>query len=172
MIITAAFLFFSGVSSQVADCGGRRFLRRQALLGAAAAGVSLVTYLLVPEWWIRFGVLHCLFVAGFVCQGLRNSPRVAAGVAGVLWVAWAVGMIPEIPYRTGMPTLDFVPIVPWIALPLLGVALGGRLRDPLLSSWGKGFPVLRWMGRHSLAIYLAHQPVIMGVLAGAGWLLS
>jgi uncharacterized membrane protein len=63
------------------------------------------------------------------------------------------------------PSLDFLPLFPWLAPCLLGVSLatsvelrGRSGRSRLRTSWAGPFG---WPGRHSLAIYLVHQPILM-----------
>jgi uncharacterized membrane protein len=69
-------------------------------------------------------------------------------------------------------TLDFEPVFPWLSPFLAGMALA-RLALPRfaispLALWtprrapGRAFA---WAGRHSLAIYLIHQPVMFGTLS-------
>lgn len=60
---------------------------------------------------------------------------------------------------------DYFPLLPWLFLFWVGYflhQLAGRAgMEPLRRSV---CPPLGWMGRHSLVIYLLHQPVILGVL--------
>ncbi len=84
--------------------------------------------------------------------------------------------IPESCYRTrylywlGFPgkdfySTDYFPILPWIFLFFFGVFLGEFLRAKGVFEWmGRRKPgVLAFFGRHSLGIYLLHQPVLYGV---------
>ena len=72
-------------------------------------------------------------------------------------------------YRVEMG--DHYPILPWSGFLLLGVAFGwliyrfeGSTRLPESGStrWWVRAPAL--LGRHSLAIYLVHQPILLGLL--------
>lgn len=61
---------------------------------------------------------------------------------------------------------DYFPLLPWLFLYLTGVFLFYLFRQSgrteLLS--GLPCPPLEWLGRHSLPLYLAHQPLIYGAL--------
>jgi uncharacterized membrane protein len=102
--------------------------------------------------------------------------------------AWSVGYAPMIPWSiTGaviplllLPlgihgasfmTVDYTPLLPWFGVVLLGMGAGEFL-------YGEGVrhftaprlpaffvPPLSFLGRHSLVIYLVHQPVIILLLA-------
>ena len=66
-------------------------------------------------------------------------------------------------------TKDLVPFFPWFGVVLLGVAFAsaGWHRVPLLAgvmASGWGTRVLAFMGRHALALYLLHLPILFGVV--------
>jgi uncharacterized membrane protein len=61
---------------------------------------------------------------------------------------------------------DYFPLVPWLGIFLIGAALGKTVyagRRSLLP-WHLPPTFVNAAGRHSLLIYIVHQPVIMGVL--------
>ena len=63
--------------------------------------------------------------------------------------------------------LGWVPLFPWLGVVLAGIALGHALaaRDFRPVAFLARTPTaLRWMGRHSLAIYMVHQPLLIGAL--------
>ncbi len=75
--------------------------------------------------------------------------------------------------RTAPQTNDYVPLFPWFGLVLAGVALA-RYGLPAFTRSGAGTwraegrlaRGLAFAGRHSLAIYLIHQPVLMALFTG------
>lgn len=61
---------------------------------------------------------------------------------------------------------DYFPLIPWIFLFLLGTLIGIPIRD---GKFPEGFytrrvPFFAFVGRHTLLIYVAHQPIVYGVL--------
>jgi uncharacterized membrane protein len=70
--------------------------------------------------------------------------------------------------------IDHYPLLPWLAAVLLGIA-AGRLLYPegRRAGWGRVLPrvpdrAASWLGapgRHSLAVYLVHQPVLYPLVA-------
>ena len=65
-------------------------------------------------------------------------------------------------------TLDWRPLMPWGGVVLVGLGLGRLAPRP--PAWrARPAPIrgLAFAGRHSLAIYLIHQPILIGLLYGA-----
>ena len=61
---------------------------------------------------------------------------------------------------------DYFPLLPYLGFFLLGAVLGRLLyakKKSLLPQWETTwvFRALRWCGRHSLILYLLHQPLLM-----------
>ena len=159
----------------------RAFLVRLAKIAGAAALITAATYVAFPQSFIFFGILHMIAVGSVLALPfLRLPPALTAlAAAAVLaapflvsdpafdtrWLAW-IGF-----YETPPDTNDFEPVFPWFAAVLAGVALGRILLDtPLrarvaaLRARGRIARGLVWMGRWSLVIYLAHQPILLGAL--------
>lgn len=178
-IIGSAFLALAGVSLALAHPHGfraRPFGKRLLRIGAAAALVSAATYAVAPTTPILFGILHCILVASLVAAptlaSRRPWPALALGLVLVAapflyrspafdppWLVW-LGLGTQDP-----PTLDWRPLMPWGGVLLLGLGLA-RLA-PALPAWRArvaGLRALAFAGRHSLAVYLIHQPVLLGVL--------
>lgn len=181
-LILSSFLFLAGLSLDLTDRRPqalRHFSLRLLRIGAAAGLVSLGSTLFFPQSWIYFGVLHFLFLAsviawplrrlgtwnfalGAFCLILGNSLRFPIFAAPSLhWLGFA----PAKPF-----TEDYVPLLPWLGVLLFGMASAPFL-VPKLTSWYAAAPSwLAWLGRHSLAFYLLHQPVFFGLLtATTAW---
>lgn len=179
-LIVNCFILAVGASLRLSTRNGlrpRAFIRRQCLLGLAAGMVSLGSYLIFPFTWIAFGVLHFIFVArilGLLFLPYKNLNLGFAALfilAGLLfqhplfdhpWLHW-MGMMTHKPF-----TEDYVPLLPWFGVLLLGLYLGRVLFDSPGRLSGRAVPPtaawLAWMGRYSLIIYLVHQPLFMGAL--------
>ena len=88
------------------------------------------------------------------------------------WVTWT-GLTPTL-----SPSLDVQPLLPGFAVSLAGLLLARSLIDPApigqrIAQWrppdATPTRVLGRWGRHTLAIYLVHQPVLFGALILARW---
>lgn len=173
--IAASFLFISGLSLALAAAKGfdpRGFLKRLALIGGAAALITLTTFFVFPDRYIFFGILHCIAAASVLALPFMRMPAWVALVAGAAIVALphvASAQVFDAPALrwVGLGTVlpesnDYVPIFPWAGFVLLGLAFGR-----LAGAWLTGLPALpapglARLGRWSLAIYLVHQPLLFG----------
>ena len=58
---------------------------------------------------------------------------------------------------------DYYPLLPWSFIYLLGFWLGGRMKKNRALLERTFPPALTLPGRHSLAVYLVHQPLLYGL---------
>ncbi len=68
--------------------------------------------------------------------------------------------------QPGFFSTDYFSVLPWIFLFVAGYFLHRVLEDRKLNErlFGRGqVPVLNWIGRHSLLVYLLHQPILYGL---------
>lgn len=181
--VASTFLLLAGLGLWLAHGQGirwRAFARRLAKVAGAAALVSIATYAALPDWWVFFGILHCIALGSVLALPFLRLPAavtLAAGAA-VVWASYALAtpamnapLLRFIGLHT-VPTMtvDFEPLFPWFGPILIGLGLG-RLGSHLgLWVWLARLPAPRlitalgWPGRHSLAIYLLHQPILFGLV--------
>jgi len=159
-VITFTFMLCVGASLYLSGASGVHFWKRQARLGLTAVLVSACTFFTVRDYWVYFGVLHCIFFASLLLIPLARRPAVSGIFGIVIIAAWWAGVLAELPPRLTESTLDYAPIIPWLGAAMLGVPFGAILSQH--SDWGNdGISVLSWLGRHALIIYIVHQPILV-----------
>lgn len=182
-LIVSMFLALVGFSLWLSTHRGinrHSWLRRLALLVAYAALVSSTSYLLYPDSMIFFGILHFIAVASVLGLPFRRYYRLnlALGLS-LLALPWLFShpFFDQAPLQwiglmTHKPrTEDYVPLIPWFGVVLLGMfasrAFFSRQPLPAIAGWhstSRAARLLAFGGRHSIHIYILHQPVLMGVL--------
>ncbi|MDQ4106970.1 MAG: DUF1624 domain-containing protein [Actinomycetota bacterium] len=125
-------------------------------------GVSIV--LAYP--FLRFGLPNLFLGLAVIAVGAYMQSRDVS--SGSAWLA-PLGVVPE---NLFMP--DYRPLLPWFGVVLLGVFFGNavylawrRERPPATRMPASAAP-LAFLGRHTLFIYLVHQPVFIAVLWALG----
>ena len=179
-IIVSSFMLLVGVSlvlAQHAGMSNARRWRRIAVIALCALLVTAGSYAAFPRTFITFGILHSIAVASILAWPLVRYPF-AALVVGVTIVA--IGLQVRLPLfdqrwlnwiglMTHKPaTEDYVPLFPWFGVVLIGIAVGAWLAtkafQPLRSVARVAPAWLTWLGRHSLIVYMLHQPVLLGIM--------
>lgn len=167
-------------------------LRRGLTLNVWGLVVTAVTLWAVPDEAVWFGILTfigCAVLALIPLSRVLDRFPAAWGLAcavvlfvvfrhvedGYLWAGVRIPLpvwlyecrvltplgFPFSGFRSG----DYFPVLPWLFLYVCGYC-AGRLFEacPMLHGPAtRGLPVLSAAGRHSMGIYLIHQPVCMAV---------
>ena len=185
--IVTQFLLLVGVSLVLRLAhkpGWRDFWRRWAQVAAAAALVSLGSWLMFGERFIYIGILHFIALALLVARPLAPLREWNLLLAAAAFAAWWLYRDPAfngapanvVGFVTIKPrTEDYVPLFPWLAAVLAGLGLGslwqrrGFALFPLAQRLNRHPPrLLVLLGTWALTVYLIHQPVMIGAL----WLVS
>lgn len=179
--IASSFLFLVGVSLFLAHARGvrwRGFGVRLAMVAGAAAVITVATWYATPDTFIFFGILHQIALASVLGLAFLRLPWAVVLVlsAAVIAAPWFLASpVFDAPWFwwTGLSEVrprsnDYVPLFPWFGAVLAGVAAAGLaertgLFDRLARvAVPKASAPLLFCGRHSLAFYLIHQPVLIG----------
>ncbi len=180
--IASSFLFLVGFSLVLANGRGVRWpaVRKRFLqIAAAAAAISAVTWYISPDSFIFFGILHQIALASLLGLLFLRLPAPLTALAAALVIAaplFARSAIFDHPALAwvGLSTVlwrsnDYVPLFPWFGAVLLGIAAArlferfGLMRLLAGENDAAARP-LTFLGRHSLAFYLIHQPVLMSLV--------
>ena len=171
------FIIMSGATTFKSRSNAVRGLR----ILAAAAAVTITTYIFDKNAYIVFGILHFLGVSSLLYAALAPVLRkIPQKVAPFLYIAlffagialkytlnihsiWLIplGFPPETFY-----TMDYFPLVPWFPVYLFGTWFGSLVFSHRLPEWFYRIrsAFLERCGRWSLWIYLLHQPVLLAVV--------
>lgn len=183
------FILISGICATLAS----RSFRRGVIVFCAGLLVTGVTLFMVcvlkfnRSLSIFFGILHLLGICMMLFPLFKKLPVWALAVLGAGFVALGVWLAALEPVAVSFPSAqglllgalgirttgfysgDYFPVFPNLGWFLLGAVLGRtvyRRRESLLPKVNADFFLLRFFrfcGRHSLWIYLLHQPVLAGL---------
>ena len=178
--IAGSFLALVGVSLYLAHGDSvkwKPFLRRLAVIAAAALAISIASYITDPDGVILFGILHCITVSSVLGLAFLRAPLPLVIAAAIfclaaptfltspafngLGLAW-LGLGSEV-----IPSNDYNPLLPWFGMVLSGIAIARIVPRDKWPGWEPGdvaSRILALIGRHSLLFYLVHQPVLLGTL--------
>lgn len=193
-LIGSTFLFLVGFSTWYSARNWRRdiTLKKQFLkfttVGTAALIVTVVSLVATPETPIFFGILHCIATTNlFLCIFLSWRSRYIFAFAfsifilGVYFRNDPIGtfLFSWIARTQNGKMGDYYPLIPWLAVALLGLAVGKALPSHRYASLQttalikyRAVSGLSFLGRHSLSIYLVHQPILILILYLTGLLTS
>ena len=178
-LIVTLFLGLVGVSLVLAERKGasrEHFWRRVGVIALCAIAASAGSWIAFPTTYIYFGILHCIAVASVVAMPFVRRPAWSAAIGATVIVAGLTfahaafdsRALSWIGFTTAKPaTEDYVPLFPWAGVVFLGIAAGhalSRSAYAALRPLAATSPWLAAMGRHSLVVYMIHQPLLLGLL--------
>lgn len=176
-IIITLFMSAVGWSSYLSCRNGYHWpaiFKRQGKLFIAAAGISLATYLVAPQNWIFFGILHFIFLASWLVLPVARRPWLSLIIGLTILAAYFnVDSIRQFSLHTyltgefGFPqrTLDIVNLLPWMGVVFLGPIMGHLKLHKIKLPKRLNSRVIAFLGRHALPVYLCHQLVLFSIVA-------
>lgn len=191
--ICCSFIILSGVSLNFS----KKPLKRGIILNLLGFLITAVTVIFIPSQAIWFGILNFLGCAMMITYALKRFLNNVGSVQGFVFslivfalfygvpdgyigfFAAEVFKLPDFLYSSdalafigfppaGFYSTDYFPLVPWLFLFFAGYFAWRCVREHGAERlFVRKIPFFDFAGRHSLLIYIVHQPVIMGVLAVA-----
>lgn len=157
----------------------RKFIPRGLRIIGYGIIITIVTYLFDAQTYVRFGILHLIGVSilllPFFVRIRWNTPVALICIAlGPLVASQSVSTSLLLPFGLmypGFMSIDYFPLFPWFGVVLIGLVVGRFVY--IDHQWRRAKPYspsqhwVRWLsfpGRHSLFLYLIHQPIIMFIL--------
>ncbi len=183
--IACGFVLLSGFCSRL----GAHRVRRALTVLVCGAVITAVSFAAVPSSPIYFGVLTFLGVTSLIAVPAekflsRVPPATGLAVSSVLFVATyrlnrgklLFFSLPRslyanlftaffgFPYK-GFSSSDYFPLFPWIFLFYAGYFLYGILTAKGRTLYAGKKSMLSFIGKHTLPVYMLHQPIIYAVLS-------
>lgn len=173
--------FFAGVF--IALCGvssnfSRSNIKRGIFTLAVAICITGVTVIL--EMPIIFGVLHllgvCMIFYGVTYKLWEKMPKTVSMIFSIIGIVVSSYCVKNIEIQSehlwilgwqyeGFVSYDYFPLFPWIFVFLLGACVGYYVKENKFPKWfyETKVPALSFVGRHSLVVYIIHQPILYGI---------
>jgi len=178
-LIAIIFIFLVGVSLTLVyyrkNYGFLDYFKKGSVVFGFGLLITLVTYLFLREGTIIFGILHFIGIAiilGSLFLSFKNLNLILGAILIGLgfyinkfivsypWLVW-FGL-----KFNNFYTLDYFPLLPWFGVILLGIYFGKVLYPKGKRRFNINLEnkYLSFLGRHSLVIYLLHQPILILVI--------
>ena len=172
--IFIVFLFLSavGISLVIAHSKTlklKKFIKRQIYLGIAALIVSAGTYVMFPDGWVYFGILHLIWVSSLIAIFFINLPKTSLLIAVIILISSILGQLnfsiisnifePYLP----LSSIDYYPLFPWLSFVFIGIYLGHYPHYQKVFTFRLNW--LEVIGKHALIIYLTHQIVLFSAVS-------
>lgn len=156
---------------------GVKTMKRGLSLLLIGGLITVLSYGFSPDMPIRFGVISFIGAALILLWPLVARWYYGLGLAVIIllaqkfigWTQASLGAYILGFYPFYWPSLDYFPLVPWLASVSAGIFMGTLLfkhgdRQYLFFAEPKALGPVLWVGQNALWIYLLHIPVLALVI--------
>jgi len=185
IVNVSVFITLAGVSLTISHSRASKKRSSFMLRGLKIFGwgmvITLLTWLIAPDQYVRFGILHFFGIAFILAPFflrfryinlILGAAMIALGIylleqrifVDFPWLLW-LGLRP---YH--FDTMDYWPLVPCFGIFLVGM-FGGKMLYPqgnrrihIPEFSHPVASVLAFPGRHPLVMYIAHWPILIGIM--------
>jgi len=170
------FLVLVGISLNISSSSN---IKRGLKIFSWGMLITLVTYLVIPYAYVRFGILHLIGISVIISYPFLRFKYANLAIGAIII---AIGLyLQTLTFNFSFliwlgfkPTeyfaVDHFPILPYFGIILIGLFLGKILypnSERKFKIPNVSIPFLEFLGKHSLVIYLVHQPLLIILLYGA-----
>ena len=173
------FMFVAGISSGLTRSN---ILYAGLKLIGIGMIISVVTYAVFVDAYVRFGILHFMGTSMILSRYLKKLSTwvlfelaVVIGIVGFAFKNITINTSILLPLGLTYPgfrTVDYYPLVPYLSIFIVGMIaykIYYYKRESLFDfQWNNR--IVMFLSRHSLFIYIIHQPIIIGIIIGYQWL--
>lgn len=156
----------------------RKFLYRGVGIFVLALLVTLGTWLYLGEGFVIFGILHLIGVSIILAPFFYRLGKFNFFLGcGIILLGFVIGNIPGPAWLLPLGihpvtfwSVDYTPLFPWFGMVLMGIGIGSILYPNGIRKFSLpqippiGSSAVIFSGKHSLLLYLVHQPVIILIL--------
>lgn len=175
VIIVSLFVSMTGMSLYISyhkEVHIGKLIRRTKILALSAIAISVGTYFTFNNQWIFFGIIHFMLVASIIGAFFTRMPIISLVVGVAIIILSYMNLINlnflmdwmrdtfNLPYQT----MDLVPLFPWLGVVLIGIYLQYQSLFGFTFSKSKIKDTLSYLGKHSLFIYMIHQPILFSIV--------
>lgn len=192
LTIPVLFIFVAGLSLSLLVSRSemdkknplKPLVKHAIIILACAMLITAFTYVFDENGVIYFGILHCIGVSLLLAYPFTKFKYANLAFGAVFlgmglyidrltfdfsWLYW-LGFFPS-----GWKSPDYFPLLPWFGVLLFGLAIG----NIFYSKYKRDFPlpalsenrlikIISFPAKHTLLIYMLHQPLIIGILIVLG----
>ncbi len=156
----------------------KKFLLRGEQIFTIGLAITALTFFAYPSSTIWFGILHLIGLSVMISAFMLryNKLNLVAGLiiilVGVLLgklflfqlniMSWLV--------PSYFQTFDYFPLLPWLGFMFIGIWIGKTFFIRMKNIENKLLDrTIAFLGRHSLLVYIIHQPLLMAALYVIGF---
>lgn len=189
LVFSVAFMMLCGISCQLSHSN----LKRGFKILAAAAAITAVSLIIIPDAPILFGILHLLGACVMLYIPLRRLIDKIPGVVGIIicavlfvflyniengYIGFGILSIklPSSLCQSGYLMVfglrspysaysDYYPLIPWAFAFFAGTFVGKYFRDGKAPEtlYRSRIPFFSTLGTNAFIVYLIHQPIAFGL---------
>ena len=175
------FIFLMGLSMNLSYQKKKkgfidRQITRSCYLTFYAILITVVTKIVLPDKYIRFGILHYMSVTMTILALLSEYPQVMMLFGIIMYITYVhINDKPSsnillniLGYKSNFQTIDLFPISKWILISCLGYFVGNEfinyesLNDNQFIANNSLTNTIAKLGQYSLEVYIVHWFVIYG----------